>query len=73
MAAATLDHIERILEEPVPTVPELPEDPTPEELCTQYIVLARAYASEVLLNRQALQAFVKQLKRLEAKIDGSRP
>jgi hypothetical protein len=35
MTAASLDHIEKILDDPAPTVPELPEDPSKEELCAQ--------------------------------------
>ena len=70
MTAASLDHIERILSDPAPTLPELPEDPTREELCAHAHSMARAYGSEILLNRQALQAVVRHLKKLEAKIDG---
>jgi hypothetical protein len=78
MTATTLEHIEKILAEPAPTVPELPEDPSREELCAQYVSMARAYASEVLLNRQAMLAFVHHMKRLTAKVEalsqnGSRP
>ena len=69
---AALARIAGILGAPAPTLPELPDSPTQADYLQHYALLARAYASDALLTRQALGVMVREMQSLQVEVKRGR-